>query len=117
MKLESNWLHVRDTLSVWKRSETCCIAFEKDDNDGEEEENDDDGEDDDDESSDVYYKYIPPNELLPVDIAAPCVAHLLGKIDQDKSEAVAKRKADDNNKQRIKRKKGNDKTAIAGNAW
>ena len=117
MKLESNWLHVRDTLSVWKRSETCCIAFEKYDNDGEEEENDDDGDDDDEESSDMYYKYIPPNELLPVDIAAPCVAHLLGKIDQDKSEAVAKRKADDNNKQRMKRKKGNDKTAIAGNAW
>lgn len=29
MKLESNWLHVRDTLSVWKRSKTCCMAFEK----------------------------------------------------------------------------------------
>ena len=25
----------------------------------------------------VYYKYIPPEELLPVDMAAPCVAHLL----------------------------------------
>ena len=106
MKLESNWLHVRDTLSVWKRSETCCIAFEKDDNDG---------EDDDDEE--MYYKYIPPNELLPVDLAAQCVAHLLGDIDKEKGEAVVKRKADDNTAQRVKRKKGNDKPVIAGNAW
>ena len=106
MKLESNWLHVRDTLSVWKRSETCCIAFEKDDNDG---------RDDDDEE--MYYKYIPPNELLPVDIASPCVAHLLGDIDKEKGEAVVKRKADDNTAQRVKRKKGNDKPVIAGNAW
>lgn len=105
MKLKSNWLHVRDTLSVWKRSETCCIAF---DNDGED---DDDVEDDDEESSDMYYKYVPPNELLPVDIAAPCVSHLLGIIDQDK------RKVDDNTAQRVKRKKGIDKPAIAGNAW
>mmetsp|Transcript_464 Transcript_464/g.1032 ORF Transcript_464/g.1032 Transcript_464/m.1032 type:complete len:412 (-) Transcript_464:30-1265(-) len=71
MKLENNWLHVRDTLSVWKRSETCCMAFQNDDDEEEEEEEDDE----------VYYKYIPPEEVLPVDLAAPCVAHLLGESD------------------------------------
>jgi len=70
MKLQNNWLHVRDTLSVWKRSETCCMAFANDDD----EDDDDDGDGEDEE---VYYKYIPPEELLPVDLAAPCVAHLL----------------------------------------
>ncbi|KAL7550970.1 hypothetical protein ACHAWF_014176 [Thalassiosira exigua] len=62
MRLQ-NWLHVRDTLSVWKRSETCCIAFR------------DEGDDDDVEEA--HYKYVPPDEVLPVDAAAPCVAHLL----------------------------------------
>lgn len=71
MKLENNWLHVRDTLSVWKRSATCCIAFE----------NDDESQGDDESDDDAYYKYVPSEELLPVDSAAPCVAHLLGNND------------------------------------
>jgi len=64
MRLENNWLHVRDTLSVWKRTETCCMAFQ----------NENDEEDEEDE---VHYKYIPPEEMLPADLAAPCVAQLL----------------------------------------
>jgi len=63
----TNWVHVRDTLSVWKRSETSCIVFRADSDDeegGEEEE-------------EVEYKHVPEDERLPVDIAAPCVAHLL----------------------------------------
>ena len=47
MRLLNNWIHVRDTLSVWKRSETCCLAFE--------------GSDDEESDSEVFYKYIPPS--------------------------------------------------------
>jgi hypothetical protein len=42
----SNWLHVRDSISVWKRSETCTIVFAADDDDDE----DGDGEDQEDEN-------------------------------------------------------------------
>jgi len=81
MKLESNWLHVRDTLSVWKRSETCCMAFQDDDDDGNESKNSSYG--------DMHYKYIPPEEILPVDCAAPCVAHLLGNSEESKGGAAS----------------------------
>jgi hypothetical protein len=61
----TNWLHVHDTISVWKRTELCSIVFQ--------------GDEDDDEDSDeeVEYRHIPKNELLPSDIAAPCCKHLL----------------------------------------
>jgi hypothetical protein len=62
----TNWLHVRDTISVWKRSETCSIVFAADDDDDEEEE--------------MAYKHIPVNERLPTDLAAPCLQHLLGEM-------------------------------------
>lgn len=39
-----SWLHVRDTLSVWKRSETCPIVFSD--------------EHDDDEDECIYYRYV-----------------------------------------------------------
>jgi hypothetical protein len=61
-----NWLHVRDSISVWKRSEICPIVFAADD----------DGSEDDDEEV-VEYRHIPPRELLPQNIAAPCLEHLL----------------------------------------
>lgn len=97
MKLESNWLHVRDTLSVWKRSETCTMIFQ--------------GEDDEDSSDEVEYKYIPPEEVLPSDAAAPCVAHLLKKKKAEKNtDASVERK----------RKRKDDEihhNQIAGNAW
>ena len=64
-----NWLHVRDTISVWKRSRTCTIVFAADSDD-------DDGEDEDEE---IEYRYIPCNERLPINLAAPCCAHLLPK--------------------------------------
>jgi len=60
----TNWLHVRDTISVWKRSQCCSIVFQ-------------DEEDDDDSDEEVEYKYIPQDEILPVNIAAPCAKHLL----------------------------------------
>ena len=66
-----NWLHVRDTLSVWKRSKTCIMIFQSDTNEQEDEE--------------VEYKYIPPHELLPVDTAAPCLQHLLGNVCSEES--------------------------------
>lgn len=59
----TNWLFSRDTISVWKRSEKCSIFFGAEDDDSDEEE--------------VHYKHIPVEERLPVDLAAPCVAHLL----------------------------------------
>lgn len=79
-----SWLHVSDTLSVWKRSEACPIVFG--------------GEEDDDQDECLYYRYVvnkgslrffcpplnhfrqshvPVHERLPKDIAAPCLAHLL----------------------------------------
>jgi len=63
-----SWLHVRDTISVWKRSERCSIVFEGEiDEDTQEKE----------EDEEVEYKYIPIEERIPVDVAAPCVKHLL----------------------------------------
>eukprot|EP01082_Thalassiosira_pseudonana_P009374 g8281.t1 g8281 contig29:151237-152360(+) len=88
MKLENNWLHVRDTLSVWKRSETCCMVFEEE---GDQEEEEDGSADE------VHYKHIPSDEVLPTDLAAPCVSHLLKN----------------NNKALVKRTKGNE-GSVAG---
>lgn len=60
-----NWLHTTDSLTVWKRSVTTTIVFE--------------AEDDDEDKSDeeVEYRHIPVDERLPVDVAAPCLQHLL----------------------------------------
>ena len=63
-KLQS-WLHVRDTISVWKRSQLCSIVFQSDETDGV------------DDEEEVQYKYIPKDELLPMDVAAPFLKHLL----------------------------------------
>lgn len=60
-----NWLHVRDTVSVWKRTQLCTMVFAAD------------SEDEDDEDEVMEYKYIPPEERVPSDIAAPCLQHLL----------------------------------------
>ena len=125
LRLQSNWLHVRDTISVWKRSETCCIAFQDDD---------DDGEDNDDSDNEVCYKYIPPDEVLPVDCAAPCVAHLLGESNSNNgaanNNANIRGKSPNTHgvygerginttsagKKRKKKEKSNE-PAEAGNAW
>jgi hypothetical protein len=61
-----SWLHVRDTISVWKRSHLCPIVFQGDETDSES------GGDE-----EVQYKFIPKEELLPTDVAAPCIRHLL----------------------------------------
>jgi hypothetical protein len=60
-----NWLHTRDSISVWKRSETCAIVFAADE------------EEDAEEDEEVEYRHIPPDERLPSDLAAPCLQHLL----------------------------------------
>ena len=123
MSLKGNWLHVRDTLSVWKRSETCCMAFQDDDDES-------DGSKDG-SYGDMYYKYIPPEEVLPVDCAAPCAFHFLGKCDASYSDAasgdsnlkspnVGKSLAtsdDRKTKKKKKRKKHSVGPGIAGNAW
>ena len=59
----TNWLHVRDTISVWKRTQTSTIVFQ--------------GESEEDADEEDEYKHIPSDEILPIDIAAPCVKHLL----------------------------------------
>ena len=61
----TNWLHVHDTISVWKRTELCSIVFQGD------------SEDEDDEDEEVEYRHVPKNEMLPTDVAAPCCKHLL----------------------------------------
>ncbi|EEC45686.1 predicted protein [Phaeodactylum tricornutum CCAP 1055/1] len=58
-----NWLHVRDTLSVWKRSQTCAIVFA--------------AEDENDQDEEVEYRHIPMDERLPRNRAAPFLEHLL----------------------------------------
>jgi hypothetical protein len=60
-----NWLHTRDSISVWKRSETCAIVFAADE------------EEDSEEDEEVEYRHIPPEERLPTDLVAPCLQHLL----------------------------------------
>ena len=70
------------------------------------------GDDDEDSSEEVEYKYIPPDEVMPLDAAAPCVAHLLKKKKAEKN-------TDANDVER-KRKRMDDETQhnqIAGNAW
>ena len=62
-----NWLHVRDSISVWKRSEICQMIFVGDDDD----------EDNDDDEEIFEYRHIPPDEMLPTRVVAPCMAHLL----------------------------------------
>ncbi len=59
----TNWLHVRDTISVWKRTKCCSIVFQ--------------AEDEGDENEETEYKYIPENEVIQTDVAAPCAQHLL----------------------------------------
>ncbi|GKY98338.1 hypothetical protein MPSEU_000791400 [Mayamaea pseudoterrestris] len=75
-----SWLHVRDTLSVWKRSQVCSIVFEAED-----------GDDDGDEE--YEYRHIPAEERLPVDITAPCLRHLLEEKDMDGVEVAELQKA------------------------
>ena len=59
----TSWLHVRDTISVWKKTNRCSIVFQ--------------GEEEDESDEEVEYKNIPEDEVLPTDVAAPCVSHLL----------------------------------------
>jgi len=59
------WLHVKDTISVWRRSPRCEIVFAADSDDSA------------DEDEEVEYRHVPLEERLPVDCAAPCAAHLL----------------------------------------
>ena len=69
LKIElPSWLHVRDTLSVWKRSEICTMVFAADSDD-----------EDDDEDEELEYRHIPPKERLPSSIAAPYLQHLLAE--------------------------------------
>lgn len=107
----SNWLHVTDTLSVWKRSETCCITFQ-----------DEERDEDDDCDDEVYYKYIPPDEVLPTDCAAPCVAHLLCEsINEDATNkddvAESNVKQVYTTKTRRRKTKSSNEPIVAGNAW
>jgi len=82
-----NWLHVRDTITVWKRSETCSIVFAADD-------------DDDDEEEEVEYRHIPVEERLPTDVAAPCLAHLLTTTTNKKEDEGHNKSNDTNNSKR-----------------
>ena len=65
----TNWLHTRDTLTIWKRSQSCTLYL-----------GDDDGsEDADEEQETLTYKHIPQNEQLLQPhqmLMAPCLQHL-----------------------------------------
>mmetsp|Transcript_24653 Transcript_24653/g.58546 ORF Transcript_24653/g.58546 Transcript_24653/m.58546 type:complete len:346 (+) Transcript_24653:295-1332(+) len=111
MRLLNNWIHVRDTLSVWKRSKTCCLAFEG-------------SEDEESDSDEVYYKNIPPSEALPVDAAAPCVAHLLRSPTKEphtsktsERHATAKKKRNKKNRPSSQSNQPEEHDVIAGEAW
>lgn len=78
-----NWLHVRDSISVWKRSEICQMAFVGD-------------EEEDDEEEIIEYRHIPPEELLPTRVIAPCMEHLLGP--STKKEAKTTERTDEKQK-------------------
>jgi hypothetical protein len=69
-----NWLHTADRLTVWKRSSTIVIAYAD--------------EPDEDDMEEVVYRHIPQEERLPVDVAAPCVAHLLHEILRDEKHLL-----------------------------
>eukprot|EP00536_Pseudo-nitzschia_multiseries_P001564 jgi/Psemu1/250685/estExt_Genewise1Plus.C_190201 len=60
-----NWLHVRDSISVWKRSEICQMVFV--------------GDEDDESEEIIEYRHIPPEEMLPRRIIAPCMERLLSQ--------------------------------------
>jgi hypothetical protein len=68
-----NWLHVCDTLSVWKRSKQCIMVFAVGESDGEDDHNEEE------EDEELPYRHIPVEERLPTDLAAPCLAHLLSR--------------------------------------
>ena len=59
----TSWLHVKDTISVWKRTKLCSIVFQ--------------GDEDDESDEEVEYRHVPEEERLPVDLAAPSFKHLL----------------------------------------
>lgn len=103
MKLTNNWLHVKDTLSVWKRSEICEMVYEND------------SDDEDESTEEECYKYVPPEEQLPIDAAAPCVAHLLSNSGNTAGEK--QKKIADNMERITKATKVNTVEVIAGNAW
>ena len=68
----TNWLHTRDTLTIWKRSQSCTLYL------GDEDSTEDD-DDDNDEQETLTYKHIPRDEQLlqPHQILmAPCLQHL-----------------------------------------
>ena len=100
------WLHVRDTISVWKRSPTCTMVFAA----AEDDENDQDEE--------VHYRHVPVDERLPTDVAAPAFRHLLLSSEKESNEnrsvgddVVSHRHASDkgNKVKKKKMKKSQDK--------
>mmetsp|Transcript_15671 Transcript_15671/g.23740 ORF Transcript_15671/g.23740 Transcript_15671/m.23740 type:complete len:422 (+) Transcript_15671:107-1372(+) len=82
-----NWLHARDTISVWKRSGLTTIVFANGD------------DDDDSEEEEVEYRHIPVAEQLPINLSAPCLAHLLPDKEEKKDYTEPSRKTvmDDGN--------------------
>ena len=79
-----NWLHVRDSISVWKRSEICQMVFAADT---------DDEEDDEDEI--IEYRHIPPKEMLPRRVIAPCMEHVFAKKETPTAKASSGIKANE----------------------
>ena len=72
-----NWLHVRDSISVWKRSQICEMVFvDDDDEEGEGEEI-------------IEYRHIPPEERLPRSVIAPCIAKLLAPCQPPKKKSIS----------------------------
>ena len=72
-----SWIHVRDSISVWKRSERQTMVFAAEDSN------------DDEDDEEIEYRNIPVEEQLPTNLAAPCLLHLLPK-EGDEEEALTK---------------------------
>ena len=71
-RLRSAWLHVHDTITVWKRTTVICTMVFAAGDSSDDENGDDNGVDE-----EVQYKHIPLEERLPMDVAAPCMQRLL----------------------------------------
>lgn len=87
----SSWLHVRDTLTVWKRSQTCPIVFG--------------AENEDDVDEEVHYRHIPVSEQLPHDRAAPAFDHLLSTNQEPRIDHNTPKPSSASKKKRSKKKR------------
>lgn len=103
-----NWLHTADRITVWKRSPTTVISFEDDNNETGSQQPDSGSMSSREGPEEVLYRHIPRDERLPVDTAAPCVAHLLTEA-LTTEDRPQKNQTDSQSPSRKKNKRKNSK--------